>query len=52
MGAMITVENLSVQFGGQVLSSHADLPFTPGHSYGIIGANRAGKFTFLSVPSA
>ena len=48
---MITVENLSVQFGGQVLFSHADLTFNPGNCYGIIGANGAGKSTFLRVLS-
>ena len=51
MGAMITVENLSVQFGGQVLFSNADLQFTSGNCYGIIGANGAGKSTFLRVLS-
>ena len=48
---MITVENLSVQFGGLVLFSHADLQFNPGNCYGIIGANGAGKSTFLRVLS-
>ena len=48
---MIAVENLSVQFGGQVLFSHADLQFNPGNCYGIIGANGAGKSTFLRVLS-
>ena len=43
MGAMITVDNLSVQFGGQVLFTNADLQFTSGNCYGIIGANGAGK---------
>ncbi len=49
--SMISVENLSVQFGGQVLFSHADLQFNPGNCYGIIGANGAGKSTFLRVLS-
>ena len=51
MGAMITVDNLSVQFGGQVLFTNADLQFTSGNCYGIIGANGAGKSTFLRVLS-
>ena len=51
MGAMITVDNLSVQFGGQVLFQNADLQFTSGNCYGIIGANGAGKSTFLRVLS-
>lgn len=48
---MITVENLSLQFGGQVLFSHVDLQFTAGNCYGIIGANGAGKSTFLKILS-
>ena len=48
---MITVNNLSVQFGGQPLFSRVDLQFTPGNCYGIIGANGAGKSTFLKVLS-
>ncbi|HIT29234.1 MAG TPA: ATP-binding cassette domain-containing protein [Candidatus Scatomorpha stercoravium] len=48
---MITVENLAVQFGGQVLFTNADLSFTSGNCYGIIGANGAGKSTFLRVLS-
>ena len=48
---MITVNNLSVQFGGQPLFSKVDLQFLPGNCYGIIGANGAGKSTFLKVLS-
>ena len=48
---MITVENLSLQYGGQVLFSQADLQFTAGNCYGIIGANGAGKSTFLKILS-
>ena len=44
---MITVNNLSFQFGGQLLFKDVDLKFTPGNCYGIIGANGAGKSTFL-----
>ncbi len=46
---MITVTNLSFQFGGQVLFKDVDLKFTPGNCYGIIGANGAGKSTFLKL---
>ncbi|MCI5753661.1 MAG: ATP-binding cassette domain-containing protein [Clostridiales bacterium] len=48
---MITVENLSLQYGSQVLFSHVDLQFTRGNCYGIIGANGAGKSTFLKILS-
>ena len=44
---MITVSNLSFHFGGQLLFKDVDLKFTPGNCYGIIGANGAGKSTFL-----
>ena len=42
---MITVNHLSMQFGGQWLFQHVDLQFTAGNCYGIIGANGAGKTT-------
>ena len=48
---MITVSNLGVQFGGSVLFQHVDLQFTAGNCYGIIGANGAGKSTFLKILS-
>ena len=48
---MITVSNLSMQFGGQWLFQHVDLQFDPGNCYGVIGANGAGKSTFLKVLS-
>lgn len=48
---MITVENLSLQFGGQKLFDRVDLQFTAGNCYGIIGANGAGKSTFLRILS-
>ncbi len=48
---MITVENLSLQYGSQVLFSNVDLQFTAGNCYGIIGANGAGKSTFLKLLS-
>ena len=46
---MITVTDLSFQFGGQLLFKDVDLKFTPGNCYGIIGANGAGKSTFLRI---
>ncbi len=48
---MITVNNVSLTFGGQKLFSGADLKFLPGNCYGIIGANGAGKSTFLKILS-
>ena len=48
---MITVENLTMQFGGSVLFSKVDLQFTAGNCYGIIGANGAGKSTFIKILS-
>ncbi len=46
---MITISNLSFHFGGQLLFKDVDLKFTPGNCYGIIGANGAGKSTFLKI---
>lgn len=46
---MITVNNLSFRFGGQLLFKDVDLKFTAGNCYGIIGANGAGKSTFLRI---
>ena len=48
---MITVSNVSVQFGKRVLFNDVNLKFTSGNCYGIIGANGAGKSTFLKVLS-
>lgn len=48
---MITVSNVSVQFGKRVLFNDVNLKFTSGNCYGIIGANGAGKSTFLKVIS-
>ena len=48
---MITVNNLDVQFGKRILFQDVNLKFTPGNCYGIIGANGAGKSTFLRVIS-
>lgn len=46
---MITVSNVSMQFGGSTLFKDVDLKFTGGNCYGIIGANGAGKSTFLRI---
>lgn len=46
---MITVSNLGIQFGKRVLFQDVNLKFTPGNCYGIIGANGAGKSTFLKL---
>jgi ATPase subunit of ABC transporter with duplicated ATPase domains len=46
---MLTVSNLSLRFGKRVLFDDVDLKFTPGNCYGIIGANGAGKSTFLKI---
>ncbi len=48
---MITISNLGMQFGGSVLFKQVDLQFTPGNCYGVIGANGAGKSTFLKMLS-
>ena len=48
---MITVSNLEVQYGRRVLFKDINLKFTPGNCYGVIGANGAGKSTFLKVLS-
>ncbi len=48
---MITVTNVSLNFSGQTLFKDVDLKFTPGNCYGIIGANGAGKSTFLRILS-
>ncbi len=46
---MILVSDLSMTFDKQTLFKHVDLKFTPGNCYGIIGANGAGKSTFLRI---
>lgn len=48
---MITVSNLAIQFDKKVLFQDVSLKFTPGNCYGIIGANGAGKSTFLRLIS-
>ena len=46
---MLSVSNLSVQFGKRVLFDEVNVSFTSGNCYGIIGANGAGKSTFLKI---
>ena len=46
---MLSVNNLSVQFGKRVLFDEVNVTFTAGNCYGIIGANGAGKSTFLKI---
>ena len=48
---MLSVSNLSIQFGKRVLFDEVNVTFTTGNCYGIIGANGAGKSTFLKVLS-
>ena len=48
---MITASNISLSYGTQVLFKEVNLKFTPGNCYGIIGANGAGKSTFLKILS-
>lgn len=48
---MLTVSNLSLQFGKRILFDGVDIQFTKGNCYGIIGANGAGKSTFLKILS-
>jgi len=48
---MISVNNLSLQFGKRVLFDEVNLKFVGGNCYGVIGANGAGKSTFLKILS-
>ncbi|AFU67372.1 ABC transporter-like ATP-binding protein Uup [Psychroflexus torquis ATCC 700755] len=48
---MLSVSNLSVQFGKRILFDEVNTTFTTGNCYGIIGANGAGKSTFLNIIS-
>lgn len=48
---MLTVNNLAIQFGKRVLFDEVNLKFTKGNCYGVIGANGAGKSTFLKILS-
>ena len=46
---MITITNLSLSFGADTLFKDVNLKFVPGNCYGVIGANGAGKSTFLKI---
>jgi ATPase subunit of ABC transporter with duplicated ATPase domains len=46
---MLTISNLSVQFGKRILFDEVNVTFTQGNCYGIIGANGAGKSTFMKI---
>jgi ATPase subunit of ABC transporter with duplicated ATPase domains len=46
---MIQVNNLSLQYGKKVLFEDVNLKFVEGNCYGVIGANGAGKSTFLKI---
>ena len=48
---MLNVNNVSLSFGAQKLFKDVDLSFSPGNCYGVIGANGAGKSTFLKILS-
>lgn len=48
---MITISDLALQYSGTFLFQHVDLQFTSGNCYGVIGANGAGKSTFLKLLS-
>lgn len=51
MDVMITVQNVGLRFGGRKLFEEVNIKFTPGNCYGVIGANGAGKSTFLKILS-
>jgi len=48
---MISVNNLSLRYGKRVLFEDVNIKFTEGNCYGIIGANGAGKSTFMKIIS-
>src|SRR5574344_2772380 len=48
---MISTSNIELQFGKRVLFKDVSIKFTPGNCYGVIGANGAGKSTFLKLLS-
>jgi len=48
---MVSVQNLSLQYGKRILFDEVNLNFTPGNCYGVIGANGAGKSTFMKILS-
>ena len=49
---MITISDLEIRFGKRILFQDVNLKFLPGNCYGVIGANGAGKSTFLKILSA
>ena len=49
---MITVTNVSLQYGKRVLFDEVNVKFTPGNCYGLIGANGAGKSTTFNILTA
>ena len=46
---MISTSDVSLSFGGQKLFEEVNVKFTPGNCYGLIGANGAGKSTFMKM---
>jgi ATPase subunit of ABC transporter with duplicated ATPase domains len=48
---MITANNVTLSYGKRVLFKDVNIKFTPGNCYGLIGANGAGKSTFLKILS-
>ncbi len=48
---MISANNVSLRYGGRTLFEDVNITFSPGHCYGVIGANGAGKSTFLKILS-
>ena len=48
---MITVSNVGLRYGDRKLFEDVNIKFTPGNCYGLIGANGAGKSTFLKILS-
>jgi len=48
---LISAENISLAYGQRILFKDVNIKFTPGNCYGIIGANGAGKSTFLKILS-
>ncbi len=51
MGSMISVSNVTLAYGKRILFDEVNLNFVKGNCYGIIGANGAGKSTFLKIIS-
>ena len=48
---MISANGVSLRYGGRALFEDVNIKFTPGNCYGLIGANGAGKSTFLKILS-